>query len=184
MHQSEDMLLRGITALKAGNKLEAESLLRSFVQQHPQNIDAWLWLGASVSTPDETLYCLERVLALDPDNSRAKAGIRWARSKAKPTPSETMEFPSDFSQVKQEFNLDNQLHKNILETTKLESNEVHSIPDGKTLNESFIVPTAEAASGISESHFFPNLIIAILILTLVLGILIIVALLNAWLGWI
>ena len=76
MHPQQDRLSQGITALKAGNKSKAEQILKEVVQQIPRDVDAWLWSGAQVSTPNETFYCLERVLEFDPDNQKSQAGIQ------------------------------------------------------------------------------------------------------------
>lgn len=44
--------------------------------------DAWLVLAA-VSSPQESIACLNRVLDLDPDNTRARKGMRWAVKRLK-----------------------------------------------------------------------------------------------------
>jgi lipoprotein-anchoring transpeptidase ErfK/SrfK len=40
-----------------------------------------LWLAFVLPSPQDTIRLLKRVLALDPENERAKAGIRWAKAR-------------------------------------------------------------------------------------------------------
>jgi tetratricopeptide (TPR) repeat protein len=76
-----NLLTRGIAAAKAGKGKEARSLLIGALQRDANNEQAWLWLGAMVGSPRETLICLRRVLALNPDNRQAQEGIKWAKAR-------------------------------------------------------------------------------------------------------
>jgi tetratricopeptide (TPR) repeat protein len=75
------LLTRGIAAAKAGKREEARSLLAGALQRDANNEQALLWLGGVVGNPRETLICLRRVLALNPDNRQAQEGIKWAKAK-------------------------------------------------------------------------------------------------------
>jgi len=156
LEQPEDKLARAISAVKQGRKAEAERLLKAVVQEAPRNAEGWLWLGAAVSSPSETLYCLERVLEIEPDNQRAQAGIQWAKAQLSRQPLLTSHPPSSSSL------------------------RVEQAPPVQIRIESTMEQGQPAAAHLS-SHFFPNLIIAVLALTLLLGLLIVVALLRAWL---
>jgi twitching motility two-component system response regulator PilG len=80
--QTATLLREGIAAAKAGNKALTRRLLREVTGLDPTNELAWLWLaGVSESTPD-TLACLQKVLALNPDNERAQEGLKAARLQA------------------------------------------------------------------------------------------------------
>jgi hypothetical protein len=68
-------LQEGISALKAGDKVTARRLLGRAIQQDPKNHLAWLWLSGAVETEQERLTCLNKVLALDPENEIAKRGM-------------------------------------------------------------------------------------------------------------
>ncbi len=185
LEQSEDKLAQAIVAVKEGRKAEAKELLRVVVREVPQNVEGWLWLGASVSTPNETLYCLERVLEIEPGNQRAQAGIRWATAQLgqKPplttnpllTPSESLEFDlaarTKAENVPENVGLtETSQPEPVTPTVQSTSTPSVALPEIDTL------PSKD-----STSHFFPNLIVAVLSLTLLLGIMIIVALLRAWL---
>lgn len=77
-------LQEGISALKAGDKVTARRLLGRAIQQDPKNHLAWLWLSGAVETDQERLTCLNKVLALDPENETAKRGMA-SLQKSKPS---------------------------------------------------------------------------------------------------
>ena len=72
-----DLLQRGIEAARAKRNAEARELLMQVVQLDEQNEQAWLWLSGVVESFDDRRVCLENVLALNPGNPRAQAGLRW-----------------------------------------------------------------------------------------------------------
>jgi lipoprotein-anchoring transpeptidase ErfK/SrfK len=103
---NNDRLRLGIEAARTGRENEARSHLIAVLRQDPENIPAMLWLAFVLPSPHDTIRLLRRVLSLDPNNERAKAGIRWARVRLglppeqpdtalnDPTPT-TTESPSD-----------------------------------------------------------------------------------------
>jgi hypothetical protein len=70
------MVREGIRAYRAGNKSEARALLMKAVELDEYNEQAWLWLSATVETPEEQRTCLENVLVINPNNERARNGIQ------------------------------------------------------------------------------------------------------------
>jgi len=71
--------------LKTGDlikyRIRARELLREVADHDPTNINAWLWLSTVMDSLAEKARCLENVLALEPDNKQALAGLDWiARS--------------------------------------------------------------------------------------------------------
>jgi twitching motility two-component system response regulator PilG len=76
------MLEEGISAALAGNKARARQLLSQGVTADPGNETAWMWLAGVAETPEQTTHALETVLKLNPDNDRAKTGLRQTRMKA------------------------------------------------------------------------------------------------------
>jgi tetratricopeptide (TPR) repeat protein len=78
-NQREAMRLfqRGVAAARSGQKRVAAGLLQRAVQLNPQHEMAWLWLSGVLDDPDEALFCLRSVLALNPANERARAGLAW-----------------------------------------------------------------------------------------------------------
>jgi lipoprotein-anchoring transpeptidase ErfK/SrfK len=83
-----DNLRLGIDAARAGQAVEARKYLVAALKQDPHNVPAMLWLAFVLSSPHDSIRLLERVLSLDPENERAKAGLRWARGRLGLTPDE------------------------------------------------------------------------------------------------
>lgn len=71
----------GIEAARAGNDKAARIHLIAVLKRDPENIPAMLWLAFVLPSPADTIRVLQRVLTLDPNNERAKAGIRWAKAR-------------------------------------------------------------------------------------------------------
>ena len=71
----------GIDAARTGREKEAQARLVAVLKHDPDNIPALLWLAFVLPSPEATIRVLERVLVLDPENRRARAGIRWARER-------------------------------------------------------------------------------------------------------
>ena len=55
-----------------GNKGAATKILSQVVGQNPNNTRAWYLLSQVVEKQEQSVYCLERVLKLQPDNQQAK----------------------------------------------------------------------------------------------------------------
>lgn len=78
--KAQELIRAGQAAARAGHRLPA---YRSFVQAcelDPWNPDAWLWRAGTAVSTDEAIRCLERVLALDPRNLRARLGLAELRA--------------------------------------------------------------------------------------------------------
>jgi lipoprotein-anchoring transpeptidase ErfK/SrfK len=82
----------GIAAARSGDRALARRCFRQIVELDPGNEAAWMWLAGLSDDPRASLAYLSRVLEINPANSRAKAGLRWARRRlptqtaAPPTP--------------------------------------------------------------------------------------------------
>ncbi len=76
-----EQLRLGIEAAQAGQYNTARKYLQAVVEQEPSRLPALLWLAFIASTPQESIAWLERVLAIDPQNERAKAGLRLAQAR-------------------------------------------------------------------------------------------------------
>ena len=70
------MVRAGIDAYRSGNKIEARALLEKAIELDDYNEQAWLWLSAVVETPEEQQTCLENVLVINPDSTRARQGLK------------------------------------------------------------------------------------------------------------
>lgn len=82
----DGMVREGISAYRAGKKDEARTFLLKAVEIDERNEQAWLWLSAVVESVDEQRICLENVLAINPNNERARQGLQMLAQKAAPPP--------------------------------------------------------------------------------------------------
>jgi hypothetical protein len=65
-------------AARQGDRVRATELFQAALEQDPGQEEALLWLAALAEHPGESVVYLERVLATNPHNARAQAGLRWA----------------------------------------------------------------------------------------------------------
>lgn len=73
--QKNSPLEQGIVALRAGDRARARALLVAAVRAEPRDPRAWVWLAGALDEPARRRECLERALALDPQNAAARAGL-------------------------------------------------------------------------------------------------------------
>ena len=71
---AERLLKRGVTAAQNGDRDEARKYLTQVVALDPESADAWMWLASISDYPEELLAFLNRVLAIEPSNTRA---VEW-----------------------------------------------------------------------------------------------------------
>ncbi len=69
----------GIAAAKAQQKTEARTLLRAVVAAEPGNEMGWMWLASIAESPAAAALYLEKVLAVNPSNEHARAGLEQFR---------------------------------------------------------------------------------------------------------
>jgi tetratricopeptide (TPR) repeat protein len=72
---------RGMAAARGGQKRIAAGLLTRSIQLDPHNEGAWLWLSGVLDDPQQIAFCLNSVLKLNPNNERARKGLRWLQEK-------------------------------------------------------------------------------------------------------
>ncbi len=64
-----------INALEKGKNEEARQILTRLLKSEPENTEYWLWMSAAVEGHKERRYCLQKVLAIDPDYAPARRGL-------------------------------------------------------------------------------------------------------------
>src|SRR5688572_3431100 len=84
MPDTNAMLQDGVAALKAGRKGDAKRILTQIVDTQEDNEEAWLWLSACVDTPEEQQICLENVIAINPNNQKARKGLEAISKRGTP----------------------------------------------------------------------------------------------------
>lgn len=75
------LFVRGVAAARGGQRRLAAVLLARVVQLDPQHEMGWLWLSGVLDDPKEIAFCLRSVLAINPQNERARRGLAWLESR-------------------------------------------------------------------------------------------------------
>jgi hypothetical protein len=68
----DDLLREAITAIKSGDKARGKQLLVQVLEQNSRNEYAWLWLSQCVTSHEQKLDCIKRVLDINPNNTTAQ----------------------------------------------------------------------------------------------------------------
>ncbi len=71
---------QGIAAARDRDRAGAQAALLQAVALDPQDEHAWFWLAAVQNDPQQTAYYLERVLEINPEHVRARAGLDAVRA--------------------------------------------------------------------------------------------------------
>lgn len=74
------LLQQAIAAAKAGDKARARPLLIEVTETEPENEAAWMWRASVSLTPKDAAWCLNKVLAINPENKQARDWIEKIRS--------------------------------------------------------------------------------------------------------
>jgi len=70
-----DKLQKAIALIKSGDKRKGIDLLTEILRAQPDNESAWLWMSSIVPSDKQRLYCLQKVLTINPDNQAARKGL-------------------------------------------------------------------------------------------------------------
>ncbi|MGB9724730.1 MAG: tetratricopeptide repeat protein, partial [Chloroflexia bacterium] len=82
MCSSDDEALGPVRELaRRGRKDQALAMLQSLLRENPDSVPALLWYAALTPDLEKGIRALERVLGLDPDNARARAGLNDLRAR-------------------------------------------------------------------------------------------------------
>lgn len=79
------LLQEGVAAARAGQRERARALLVRVTETEPDNATAWLWLSGVVETPSEAVACLERAVAVEPENIKTQQALNTARRRLSDT---------------------------------------------------------------------------------------------------
>ncbi|MCE9563678.1 MAG: response regulator [Planctomycetes bacterium] len=77
-----DLLREATIAVRANDKPRTRLLLLEATRLDPRNETAWQWLAGVAESPAEACRALESILALNPNNEKAKAALGPARLQA------------------------------------------------------------------------------------------------------
>ena len=93
--QARELRQQGIAAAKAGQKDQARQLLQQAIRLEPDNEAAWLWLASVARDQRERVFCLQKILEINPDNETALRALESTMpaspfgTSAQPAPSQT-----------------------------------------------------------------------------------------------
>lgn len=68
----DDLLRQAVTAIKSGDKALGKQLLIQVLEQDSRNEYAWLWLSQCITSHEQKLDCIKRVLDINPNNTTAQ----------------------------------------------------------------------------------------------------------------
>ena len=93
MDDARELRQRGIQTAKAGQKDEARELLQQSIRLDPNNEAAWLWLASVARDNRERIFCLQKLLEINPDNETARKALA-AANQATPPPMQVKRLPN------------------------------------------------------------------------------------------
>ena len=74
---------QGTRTMDQGHTTQAYELFSQAIELDPANVEAWLGKGLVAQQETEKRICLQRVLALDPDNETAKTALKQLHQRPK-----------------------------------------------------------------------------------------------------
>ncbi|MFZ5858429.1 MAG: tetratricopeptide repeat protein [Chloroflexota bacterium] len=86
----ENDLQQAISLIKSGNKKGGGQLLAEIVKKDPHNINAWLWLTSCVDLNEQRIYCLKKVLEVDPNHNVARSALLKLQQSQQPSEQEIL----------------------------------------------------------------------------------------------
>ncbi len=81
-NELRELLRAGIEAARSGNPIIARDYLRRVLAEEPNNELAWLWMARASDTKADRQAALERVLAINPGNDKARAALEQLRGES------------------------------------------------------------------------------------------------------
>jgi hypothetical protein len=84
----ENALQQAIALIKSGNKKGGGQILAEIVKKDPRNINAWLWLSSCVNSDPQRIFCLNKVLEIDPNHNVARSALSKLQQPEPPTEQE------------------------------------------------------------------------------------------------
>jgi len=117
---NEDKLKQAVLLYKQGNKPQAARLLGEIVRQDPNNSNAWYGLALSLDEKDKKIFCLKKVLALDPSHQKAIQILEQLQTEKKASTSVQDETTRSVQHAIQKPASKNPIKKTIEESTPTE----------------------------------------------------------------
>ncbi len=74
------LLEQGIIAAKSGQQAQARALFQQVLLADDRNERAWLWMSEVADSPIERIACIERALAINPDNKTTQLALETLKA--------------------------------------------------------------------------------------------------------
>ena len=75
----DQRIQQAIHLAKSGQREAARTLIASFIKENPESASAWYLLAPLVENPEQKIYCLEKVLEIEPGNPLAEKRLEEAK---------------------------------------------------------------------------------------------------------
>ncbi len=75
-------LVEAYNLIRAGQKQDAGRILKSYLAQHKDDLQAWWLMSHAATQPDTIRRCLETVIKLDPNHAKARAMLEKMQAEA------------------------------------------------------------------------------------------------------
>lgn len=124
---NDDKLKQAVSLYKQGNKSQAAILLGEIVRQDPNNSHAWYGLALSLDEPDKKIFCLKKVVSLDPSHQKAQQLLENLQSEQKPSPSTQVKVENSYQPSTQKSNPSNFIKKTLAESTGTEKKLIYAL---------------------------------------------------------
>jgi hypothetical protein len=66
---------QAIEVIRQGNLPEGAKILSQVLKNHPEDEQAWLWMSACVTDHEKKVFCLQKVLKINPASQAARRGL-------------------------------------------------------------------------------------------------------------
>jgi len=74
------LLEQGIIAARSGQQAQARTLFQQVLLADDRNERAWLWMSEVADSPIERIACIERALAINPDNKTTQLALETLKA--------------------------------------------------------------------------------------------------------
>ncbi len=88
-----DKLQQAISLIKSGDKKRGKHLIGEVIKEDPENETAWLWMYNLVAQPEKKQFCLERALAINPENQKARKALANLKQSSSPQVKQQPQLP-------------------------------------------------------------------------------------------
>ncbi len=82
--QTEELVQKAISEAKSGNRKLAKDLFAQVIKSEPDNARVWYLMSQVMEDKRASIYCLEQVLRIQPDNMQAKERLQKLSSVLNP----------------------------------------------------------------------------------------------------